>query len=110
MTFRYSRWDGTQRLDDLDAGDVLDALSDDLMNYGDFNAALQRLLRWGSGDMQGLEQLLKKLREMREKELGRYNLDTPLEQLREEVKDITDTERKGIDRRLQEANQDARKL
>ncbi len=47
MSFRYSRWDGTQRVDDLDAGDVLDALSDDLMNYGDLNAALQRLLRWG---------------------------------------------------------------
>ena len=27
MKFRYSRWDGSQRLDDLDAGDVLDALS-----------------------------------------------------------------------------------
>ena len=40
MKFRYSRWDGSQRLDDLDAGDVLDALSDDLMNYGDLNAAL----------------------------------------------------------------------
>jgi len=26
MKFRYSRWDGSQKLDDLDAGDVLDAL------------------------------------------------------------------------------------
>ncbi len=63
VKFRYSRWDGTQRLDDLDAGDVLDALSDDLMNYGDLNAALQRLLRWGAPNMPGLEQLLKQLRE-----------------------------------------------
>ena len=31
MKFRYSRWDGSQKMDDLDAGDVLDALSDDLM-------------------------------------------------------------------------------
>ena len=54
MKFRYSRWDGSQRVEDLDAGDVLDALSDDLMNYGDLNAALQRLLRWGSPNMQGL--------------------------------------------------------
>src|SRR5439155_750846 len=28
------------------------------MNYGDLNAALQRLLRWGSPNMQGLEQIL----------------------------------------------------
>ncbi len=111
MTFRYSRWDGTQRVDDLDAGDVLDALSDDLMNYGDLNAALQRLLRWGSPNMQGLEQLLKQLREARERELGRYNLDSTVDQLREQVQDVIDTERSGIDRRQKEsATPEARKL
>ena len=111
MTFRYSRWDGTQRVEDLDAGDVLDALSDDLMNYGDLNAALQRLLRWGSPNMPGLEQLLKELREARERELGRYNLDSTVEQLRQEVQDVIDTERAGIDRRQAEAaSPEARKL
>jgi uncharacterized protein with von Willebrand factor type A (vWA) domain len=111
VKFRYSRWDGTQRLDDLDAGDVLDALSDDLMNYGDLNAALQRLLRWGSPNMQGLEQLLKQLREAREQELGRYNLNSTVEELRQQVQDIIDTERAGIDRRQQEAGTpEARKL
>ncbi|HEY1455280.1 MAG TPA: VWA domain-containing protein [Candidatus Dormibacteraeota bacterium] len=103
MTFRYSRWDGTQKLDDLDAGDVLDALSDDLMNYGDLNAALQRLLRWGSPNMPGLEQLLKQLREARERELGRYNLDATVDQLREKVQEVIDTERQGIQRRRDEA-------
>src|ERR1700737_1927394 len=111
MKFRYSRWDGTQRLDDLDAGDVLDALSDDLMNYGDLNAALQRLLRWGSPNMPGLEQLLKQLREARERELGRFNLDSTVEQLREQVQDVIDTEKGGIDRRLNDsARFDAKKL
>ena len=111
MKFRYSRWDGSQRLDDLDAGDVLDALSDDLMNYGDLNAALQRLLRWGSPDMPGLEQLLKQLREARERELGRYNLDSTVEQLREKVQDVIDTEKKGIERRQGEsATPEAKKL
>ena len=103
MKFRYSRWDGSQRVDDLDAGDLLDSLSDDLMNYGDLNAALQRLLRWGSPNMQGLEQLLKQLREARERELGRYNLDSTVDQLRQEVQEIIDTERQGIDRRQTEA-------
>ena len=111
MKFRYSRWDGSQRLDDLDAGAVLDALSDDLMNYGDLNAALQRLLRWGSPNMPGLEQLLKQLREARERELGRYNLDSTVEQLRQEVQDVIDTERRGIERRLNEAaTPEAKKL
>src|ERR1700680_5298872 len=102
MTFRYSRWDGTQKLDDLDAGDVLDALSDDLMNDGDLTAALQRLLRWGTPNMPGLEQLLKQLREARERELGRYNLDSTVDQLRQEVQEVIDTERSGIERRLKE--------
>jgi uncharacterized protein with von Willebrand factor type A (vWA) domain len=110
MMFRYSRWDGTQKLDDIDAGDVLDALSDDLMNYGDLNAALQRLLRWGSPNMPGLEQLLKQLREAREKELSRYNLDSTVDQLREQVQDVIDSERSGIERRLNEANPEAAKL
>ena len=56
VRFRYSRWDGTQSLDALDADEVLDALSDDLMSYGDLSAALQRLYRWGSDDLPGLEQ------------------------------------------------------
>src|SRR4029077_20590509 len=111
MKFRYSRWDGSQRLDDLDAGDVLDALSDDLMNYGDLNAALQRLLRWGSPDMPGLEQLLKQLREARERELGRYNLDSTVDQLREKLQDVVDTEKRGIERRVGESEApDAKKL
>ena len=111
MTFRYSRWDGSQRVDDLDAGDLLDSLSDDLMNYGDLNAALQRLLRWGSPNMQGLEQLLKQLREARERELGHYNLDSTVDQLRQEVQDVIDTEREGIERRQNEAaTPEARKL
>src|SRR6267143_1968126 len=111
MKFRYSRWDGTQKLDDLDAGDVLDALSDDLMNYGDLNAALQRLLRWGTPNMPGLEQLLKQLREARERELGRYNLDSTVDQLREHVNEAATTEKAGIDRRMNEAQTpEAKKL
>src|ERR1700687_3454429 len=111
MKFRYSRWDGSQKLDDLDAGDVLDALSDDLMNYGDLNAALQRLLRWGAPNMPGLEQLLKQLREARERELGKYNLDSTVEQLRQEVQEVIDAERSGIDRRVDEAaTPEAKKL
>ena len=32
--YRYARWDGSQRLPDLTADDVLDALSDDLVEEG----------------------------------------------------------------------------
>jgi uncharacterized protein with von Willebrand factor type A (vWA) domain len=108
--FQYSRWDGSQNLDAVDADDVLDALSDDLMSYGDLSAALQRLYRWGAGDMPGLEQLLRQLRERREKELSRYDLDSTVESIREQLQDVIDTERTGIDRKVAEAPQERRKL
>ncbi len=107
---RYSRWDGTQNLDAVDADDVLDALSDDLMSYGDLSAALQRLYRWGAGDMPGLEQLLRQLRERRERELSRYDLDSTVESIREQLQDVIDTERAGIDKKVEEATQERRKL
>ena len=107
---RYSRWDGTQNLDALDADEVLDALSDDLMSYGDLSAALQRLYRWGAGDMSGLEQLLRQLRERRERELARYDLDSTVESIREQLQDVIDTERVGIDRKVDQAPPERRKL
>ncbi len=107
MSYRYSRWDGTQQLDPLDADEVLDALSEDLMSYGDLSAALQRLYRWGSDQVPGLEQLLKQIREQRERELSRYDLDSTVEQLREQLQEIVDTERKGIDQKLREQKDDS---
>src|SRR2546429_4837736 len=107
---RYSRWDGTQNLDELDPDDVLDALSADLMSYGALSAALQRLYRWGAGDMPGLEQLLRQLRERRERELSQYDLDSTVESIREQLQDVIDTERTGIDRKVDQASQERHKL
>src|SRR5205814_5930406 len=98
---------GTQKLDPLDADEVLDALSEDLMSYGDLSAALQRLYRWGSDQVPGLEQLLKQIREQRERELSRYDLDSTVEQLREQLQEVVDTERKGIDRKLEQQKDDS---
>jgi uncharacterized protein with von Willebrand factor type A (vWA) domain len=108
--FRYSRWDGSQHLDAPDADEVLESLSDDLMSYGDLSSALQRLYRWGNDDMPGLEQLLRELRERREQELARYDLDSTVESIREQLQEVVDTERQGIDRKVREAPPENRKL
>ena len=94
----------------LDADEILEALSDDLMSYGDLQSALQRLYRWGDNRMSGLDQLLRQLREQRERELARYNLDSAVEDIRRQVQDVVDTERKGIDRRLERAPEAGRKV
>src|SRR6185437_403168 len=45
-----------------------------------------------------------------ERELGRYDLDSTVEELRQKVQEVIDTERGGIERRLNESTPEARKL
>ena len=41
--YRYSMWDGTQEVPEFTADDILDNLTDDLMNFGDLEHALGML-------------------------------------------------------------------
>src|SRR5438270_7355809 len=100
MQYRYSKWDGTQQPFPLDADTVLESISDDLMSHGDLNGALQRLYRWGDGELKGLEDLAKQLQDLREQELSRYDLDSVVDDLREKLQEVVDTERGGIKQRL----------
>ena len=52
---RYSRWDGTQSVADLEADEILDALADDVMAEGDISEALRRLIErgWRGSDPDG---------------------------------------------------------
>ena len=65
---RYSAWDGSQQIADLDADEILDALADDVMAEGDLAEALRRLMERGwrtgdptRGDMAGLRDLMERL-------------------------------------------------
>jgi uncharacterized protein with von Willebrand factor type A (vWA) domain len=106
--YRYSRWDGSQQLPAFDADDVLDSLSDDILAEGDIRRALQRLMQRGlrgtrGGDVPGLRRMVDRLRERRQAELERANLDGVLDELRERLDGIVDLERSGIERRLRDA-------
>src|SRR5918997_7084337 len=106
----YSRWDGTQQISPLDADELMRAMSDDLMQDGDLNRALQRLFRWGferpDGEhVPGLRELMQRLKERRQEQLNRYDLGSVLDDIKERLQQIVDTERAGIERRLQEATQ-----
>jgi uncharacterized protein with von Willebrand factor type A (vWA) domain len=109
--FRYSRWDGTQRLPDLAADEILDALSDDLMAEGDLSDALRRLFQRGlragrpGSDQEGiagLREMLARLAQRRRELLDRYQLGDVLGDVREELDEIVAGERRGIERRLAE--------
>ena len=66
----YSRWDGTQDVGDLSGDDVLRRLMDDLLEHGDPDQALRRLMQQGyrdtgGRDIAGLRELLDRVRSRR---------------------------------------------
>jgi uncharacterized protein with von Willebrand factor type A (vWA) domain len=106
--FRYSRWDGTQRLDDLDSESVLDALSDDYLKSGDLRQALNRLMQQGfmgrNGEHRmGLKDMMERLKQMRQQRMQRYNLSGVMDDIMKKLEHIKDLEREGIQRRLDDA-------
>jgi uncharacterized protein with von Willebrand factor type A (vWA) domain len=107
---QYSRWDGTQVGFDLDADALLEEMTDDLLYHGDLNAALRRMMQQGfqdrqGRDVQGMREMLEKLREQRREQLDRYDLGGVYEDIANRLDEIVDEERAGIDRRLDEAQQ-----
>ncbi len=108
LRFRYSMWDGTQEVPPLEAEDILDNLTDDLMNFGDLQHALRNLLQRGmrnpQGDrMQGLRDLLQQLRQQRRQQLDRFDLSSVFDDLKRQLDEILDLEQNTLDRRLDEA-------
>ena len=113
MRSRYSRWDGSQDLPDLDADDLLDEVADDILSHGDFQSALRRLLQQGLRPPEGrptpgLRDLLERLRRKRQERLDRYDLGSSLEDIKQKLEDVVRTEREGMERRLAEAREGAR--
>jgi uncharacterized protein with von Willebrand factor type A (vWA) domain len=108
--FRYSRWDGTQVGFDLDADAVLEQITDDLLYHGDLHAALRRLLQQGfrdrqGQDVQGVRDLLERLRREREQRLDRFDLGGVYDEIAEELREVVQTERDEVDRQLRQAQQ-----
>ena len=108
MRVRYSRWDGSQRIEDLDADDLLNAMADDLTADGDLKSALRRLLQRGMHDpngpqMPGLQDLLQQLRRRRQQQLERYDLGSALDDIKNKLADVVKTEREGMKQRLPRA-------
>src|SRR5438309_1236381 len=105
MLIRYSRWDGSQAIPDLDADDLLSAMADDLMLDGDPWRALRRLFQQGLQHPEGqrtpgLQDLLKQLRQRRQQQLDRYDLGSALEDIKKKLADIIQKEREGVKDRL----------
>src|SRR6266540_2593915 len=97
---RYRRWDGTQRLDALEAEELLGAMSDELLAGGDLEDALARLSRWGiPGRMDGMKDLLERLRAAKQRRAERHDLSKVFDELKEKLDEVKRLEREGLERR-----------
>src|SRR5947209_14872463 len=110
--YGYSRWDGTQRIEGLDADDILNALSDDYLEGGNLQQTLKRLMQEGirsedGRQTMGLRELMERMRNQRNEQLNRYNMASGvMDDLREKLEEIKRMEREGIQRRLDEKSTD----
>lgn len=108
---RYSRWDGSQR-ESLNADDILGAMADDLMEYGDLRWAMRNLLSRGlplpgGASLEGLRQLKQRLQARRDQQLSRFDLSSIFDGFKERLAAIEAKERACIDRWLAQGSEDA---
>ena len=111
LRYRYSMWDGTQEVPPLNPDEILDSLTDDLMNFGDLQHAMRNLMQRGMqtpmGDRtQGLRDLLQQLRQQRREQLDKFNLSSIFDDIQRQLDEIVDMERGTIQDRLNEAGVD----
>jgi uncharacterized protein with von Willebrand factor type A (vWA) domain len=99
--FTYSSWDGTQSVPDLDADALLQAMGDELIEHGDPNAALRRILHGGlevDGErLQGLREMLERLRQQRQEMLEQHDLGGVYDEIRDALGEVMETERGSLD-------------
>jgi len=110
--YRYSEWDGSQDIFELDADQLMDELGRNLMSYGDLSYSLRLMQQRGLRDGQGrrlpsIQEMLERLRRQKQEQLDRYNLDSVMGEIREKLDNILKTEREGIQSKLDEAKSKA---
>ena len=86
---------------DLDADALLQAMGDELIEHGDPNAALRRILHDGlevDGErLQGLREMLERLRQQRQEMLEQHDLGGVYDEIRDALGEVMETERGSLD-------------
>ena len=99
--FRYGSWDGSQQTP-WSADDVLGAIAEDLMEYGDLKWAMRNLLSRGmtmpdGGYIQGLRDMLKQLRDQKRERLQQFDLSSVMKDIEQKLAEILAMEQNTID-------------
>ena len=107
--FRYGSWDGSQQAP-LSADDVLGAIAEDLMEYGDLKWAMRNLLSRGmtmpeGGYIQGLRDMLKQLREQKRERLQQFDLSSVMQDIEQKLAEILAMEQNTVDEWLDQESE-----
>src|SRR3972149_5839353 len=110
--FRYSEWDGSQELFNMDADELMDKVGDDLMSNQNLSDILKRMMRNGMQNRQGkrlpgLQDMMQKLRQKRQDQLDKYDLGSIVDEIREKLNEIKKKERQGMQDQLDKAREKA---
>lgn len=100
--YSYSRWDGSQVKKRFHANDLMAAMDDDMLEYGNLQNALQTLMQHGmplsmKNRLPGVQDLIRQLRNQRKAQLERFNLESALEGLQEKLDEILALEQETIE-------------
>jgi uncharacterized protein with von Willebrand factor type A (vWA) domain len=106
IRYRYSAWDGSQESFHPAPEDILDSLSDHLLQGGDLQKALRMLMQRGMMDrqgrtMRGLQDVLNTLRALKEQQLRQYDPNSVISDLRRRLDDIVARERQTLQAQLE---------
>ncbi|ETW96137.1 MAG: hypothetical protein ETSY1_27785 [Candidatus Entotheonella factor] len=111
LRYRYSVWDGSQEpFINPSPEDVLDGLTDHLLQAGDLSKALRTLMQRGMMNRQGqimpgLQDILKRVRQTKDDLLQQYNPDGVLTNLQQQLDDIVARERQALENQLEATRQ-----
>ncbi len=112
-SYRYSEWDGTQNIPELDKDELMDELAKGLMQDGNLSYSLWKMQRQGfqgqGRRLPGLQELLQRLRRAKQRQLDKYNLSSIMDDIKQKLDDILKTEREGIQKKIDDAKRKAEK-
>jgi uncharacterized protein with von Willebrand factor type A (vWA) domain len=100
---RYSRWDGSQD-PWADPDDILEGVTEDLLEFGDLQQALRRMLQRGFNvegrRITGLQSLAERLRNLRREAMRNYDMDSVVGQIEDDLREVRSLERNEVNDRL----------
>jgi uncharacterized protein with von Willebrand factor type A (vWA) domain len=111
-SYRYTKWTGQSPFV-LDRDKLIDEFTRRLLSDGDVSGVLWDMQKTPFSDsyphrLPSLDELLNRIQHQKQVYLGRYKLDSVMDDIRQALEDIIQAERDGIIRILQETRQKAR--